>query len=318
MNINLNFENTPSKSVKMNLEEKMDSLQKTELHSQRLKNELKKMSYKAMAECLFEISTQIPTSQELIQSYLPKISIVENQTSLRELAHNFHSSVAQFNHNQLIIKEELKMSSLIDDFTQISGVLQGNQEVQDIYENVKNDLLRQMLRKMHPSNESQREKDLRRELVNSEKQNQRLQEKLSLSEKSVKIKKLHLQEYLNEIEQMRNKIVQLEEANQSLRVNFDNTIRGIETKVDREKEKIYEQVMNDYKSEISRKNDKINEMEKESCSHLSKYKKTLEDVSHQSIQKTLSELRIQLDMKNETILSLNKKMEDLEGFLKLL
>ena len=46
-----------------------------------------------------------------------------------------------------------------------------------------------------------------------EKQNKRLAEKIQMNEKALKIKKLHLQEYLNEIEQMRNKIINLEEIN---------------------------------------------------------------------------------------------------------
>lgn len=45
---------------------------------------------------------------------------------------------------------------------------------------------------------------------------------------------------------MRSKIADLEETNQNLRLQFDDTIKGIEHKVDREKERIYEQVMNDY------------------------------------------------------------------------
>ena len=51
-----------------------------------------------------------------------------------------------------------------------------------------------------------------------------------------------------------------------MRINFDDTIKGLESKVDQEKEKIYESVMNDFRSEISRKNEKISEMEKESQS----------------------------------------------------
>lgn len=39
---------------------------------------------------------------------------------------------------------------------------------------------------------------------------------------------------------MRAKIADLEEINQNLWVSFDDTIKGIENKVDREKERIYE------------------------------------------------------------------------------
>ena len=53
----------------------------------------------------------------------------------------------------------------------------------------------------------------KKEIYLMEKQNKRLAEKIQMNEKALKIKKLHLQEYLNEIEQMRNKIINLEEIN---------------------------------------------------------------------------------------------------------
>ena len=125
-------------------------------------------------------------------------------------------------------------------------------------------------------------------------------EKVSLSEKSLQIKKAHLQEYLNEIEQMRTKIITLEEMNQSLRINFDDTIQGIAQKVDKEKEKIYAQVMSDFRSEISKKNERISEMEKDQ-SHYENYSNALDQSNVKQLQKILSELRLQLDLKNNQI-----------------
>ena len=55
--------------------------------------------------------------------------------------------------------------------------------------------------------------------------------------------------------------MELEDNNQKLRINFDNTIMNIETKVGNEKQKILECVVNDYRSEISKKNEKLCEME---------------------------------------------------------
>jgi len=62
--------------------------------------------------------------------------------------------------------------------------------------------------------------------------------------------------------------------------------------VDREKERIYEQVMNEYRSEISKKNEKISEMERESSSHLNRFKKAIEEENDKEIHKSLSEMRI--------------------------
>ena len=60
--MNLNFESTPKKPKEEDNLRLSDSIHKTEALESKLKNELRKMSYKAMAECLFEISTQIPSS----------------------------------------------------------------------------------------------------------------------------------------------------------------------------------------------------------------------------------------------------------------
>lgn len=100
---------------------------------------------------------------------------------------------------------------------------------------------------------------------------------------------------------MRNKIINLEEINQNLRINFDDTIKGLESKVDQEKEKIYESVMNDFRSEISRKNEKISDLEKVSMSQQEKYGKFVEEKNMKELQKMISEMRVKLDMKNQSI-----------------
>lgn len=62
--------------------------------------------------------------------------------------------------------------------------------------------------------------------------------------------------------------MELEDTNQKLRTNFDITIMNLETKVGNEKQKAFEYVVNDYKSELSKKVERINEIEKESKYHL--------------------------------------------------
>ncbi len=66
---------------------------------------------------------------------------------------------------------------------------------------------------------------------------------------------------MKEIQILRERVMELEDNNQKLRINFDNTIMNIETKVGNEKQKIFECFVNDFKSEISKKNEKIHEME---------------------------------------------------------
>lgn len=66
---------------------------------------------------------------------------------------------------------------------------------------------------------------------------------------------------MKEIQVLRERVVELEDNNQKLRINFDNTIMNIETKVGNEKQKILDSVVNDYRSEISKKNERIQEME---------------------------------------------------------
>jgi hypothetical protein len=62
---------------------------------------------------------------------------------------------------------------------------------------------------------------------------------------------------MKEIQVLRERVIELEDNNQKLRINFDNTIMNIETKVGNEKQKILECVVNDFKSEISKRNDRI-------------------------------------------------------------
>lgn len=50
--------------------------------------------------------------------------------------------------------------------------------------------------------------------------------------------------------------------------------------------------MNEYRSEISKKNEKISEMERESSSHLNRFKKAIEEENEKEIHKSLSEMRI--------------------------
>lgn len=62
---------------------------------------------------------------------------------------------------------------------------------------------------------------------------------------------------MKEIQILRERVMELEEINSKLRISFDHTILNIETKVGYEKQKIFDSVVNDYRSEISKKNDKI-------------------------------------------------------------
>lgn len=53
---------------------------------------------------------------------------------------------------------------------------------------------------------------------------ERLKEESNMSRATLKIKKIHMQEYLKEIEKMRNRVVNLEAENESLRTNFERSI----------------------------------------------------------------------------------------------
>ena len=106
------------------------------------------MSYKAMADCLFDISTQVPDSQEIIQHYLPRASIVDNQTSLRELSSNYQHSVNVLTETSKTLKENLKQMDIYEDLSLFEGYLQGTQEFDDIQENVRSDYLRGLLGKL--------------------------------------------------------------------------------------------------------------------------------------------------------------------------
>jgi peptidoglycan hydrolase CwlO-like protein len=66
--------------------------------------------------------------------------------------------------------------------------------------------------------------ELQKEISNLQKQNQTLQEKYNIQEKALRFKKNHLDEYLKEIQNMREKIVELEDMNQRMRTSFDSTI----------------------------------------------------------------------------------------------
>ena len=136
-----------------------------------LKQELKKMSYKAMADCLFDISTQIPTSQEVIQHYLPHISIIENQTSLRELTNNYQNQVTLLSQTSKNLKENLKNVDIYQDLGLIENFLQGTQDFDDIQENVKSDYLRNILGKIQNLLSETNKKDLKKEVTILQNQN---------------------------------------------------------------------------------------------------------------------------------------------------
>ena len=55
----------------------------------------------------------------------------------------------------------------------------------------------------------------------------------------------------------------LEDMNSKMRINFDQTIMNIESKVGNERQKAFECIVNDYKSEISKKNELLIDVEKE-------------------------------------------------------
>lgn len=187
MNQNLNFENTPKKTPNPFHDEEhiTNSIQKAENNEQMLKHELKKMSYKAMADCLFDISTQIPNSQEVIQHYLPMVSIIDNQTSLKELTNNYQNSILKLTQTSKNLKENLISIDIYEDLALIDNFLQGSQDFDDIQENVKNDYLRDILRKIQAMIGNSKSKELKKQVLVLQSQNQRLQEKVSLSEKSL-------------------------------------------------------------------------------------------------------------------------------------
>lgn len=158
------------------------------------------MSYKAMADCLFEVSTQLPHSQELIQQYLPRGSIVENQTSLRELTHTYQQKLGHLGQLTRGPKEGKKEAELRGDLGRLEGFLQGTQDWDEVQENVKSDWLRNLVTRVQKTQSESLSRELKKEVILLQKQNQRLMEKVSLGEKALAIKKSHLQEYLGEVE----------------------------------------------------------------------------------------------------------------------
>lgn len=136
-----------------------------------------------------------------------------------------------------------------------------SEEIQALCENIQNETLRNIILKISKEYRDKKISELQRDNQQLSWQIEGLREKLSQSEKTNKFKKNHLEEYMKEIQVLRERVVELEDNNQKLRINFDNTIMNIETKVGNEKQKILDSVVNDYRSEISKKNERIQEME---------------------------------------------------------
>ncbi len=95
MKTNMIIELTPikvKKGVVFGNKALTQSLKKNQECEVLLKTSIKRMSYKAISDCLFELAVKQPSTQPVIENYLKKTLITKDTLSLRDLTQDFINS----------------------------------------------------------------------------------------------------------------------------------------------------------------------------------------------------------------------------------
>ena len=126
-----------------------ESIKKTNKYEILLKNKIEKLSYKNLRDCIFEISTNLPASQNYIENYLKSSSVFDNNykvVPLKNLTENFLNMKNDF--------EVIEEKKIILDFYEIKNYLnlREKNDIREIFENLKSFEFREILKKILEGN----------------------------------------------------------------------------------------------------------------------------------------------------------------------